>query len=32
MIPIEDINVMAALIFALGCMVIAIIINNGDDW
>jgi hypothetical protein len=32
MMPIEDINVMAALFFACALLVIAIIINNGDDW
>ena len=32
MIPIEDVHVMAALLFALSSIVLAMIINNGDDW
>jgi hypothetical protein len=31
MIPIEDVNVLAALLFLLGIMVIVIMIDNGDD-
>jgi len=31
MIPIENVTVLAALLFALGIMVIIIMADNGDD-